>query len=297
LPDFFNRIPREVQSGTLVGTWIQYFNGNHRAASLITALVLILLNAYLLVQLNTIHIFIPTRTQMPAFFYIILAACFNPSHQLTPALPASTLVILVLYRVIPTYKTVNLSYHFLDAGFLVSLASLIYFPSILFFLLLPGGLLLLRPFNWREWAFAFIGLALPYVFLVSGFFMTDTPVSNYFPGMAALFKGNPLVLSVMELITAIFSLGMLVYASYFMVVTIDTMKIHGRKVFNLLFLLFLIAVVIYAAVRGTGPEMVIFAAVPLSYLFSHFFFRCPRTWPYEVLFSVFLVLVLLLRFL
>jgi len=299
VPEFFKAVPQydEVYSGTLFGVWIRHFNVNNRVLSLISGLFVVLLNAYLLVQLNTIHIFIPTRTQMPALFYIILAACYNPLHQLTPALLASTLVILMLYRVITTYKAVNISYSFLDAGFLVALASLIYFQAIVFFLLLPVGLVLLRAFNWREWAYAFIGLALPYIFLVSGYFMMDTPVSEYFKGMSEIFARHGQPFSIMQLVSWVFVLGMLIYASYFMVVTIDSMKIHGRKVFILLLWLFLISVATYFAVPGTGIEMLSLTSIPLAFLFSHFYFRCPRNWVHEVLFSIFLILVILLRLL
>ncbi len=298
LPEFFRSVPQysEVYSGTLFGVWIQHFNANNQVVSLISGLLVVLLNAYLLVQLNTIHIFIPTRTQMPALFYIILAACFNPLHQFTPALLASTLVILVLYRVITTYKAVNISYNFLDAGFLVALASLIYFQAIVFFLLIPVGLVLLRTFNWREWAYAFIGLALPYVFLVSGYFMMDTPLSEYFPGMSDIFVRHGRSFNIIQLISWVFILSMLIYASYFMVVTIDSMKIQGRKVFIILLWLFLISIATYFAIPGAGIEMLSFTAIPISFLFSHFYFRCPRNWVHEVLFSVFLLLVILLRF-
>jgi len=74
---------------------------------------------------------------MPALFYILLAACFNPLHQLTPALLASSLIIMTLYRIVNTYESDGLSFNFLDAGFLIALASLIYFQAILFALLLP----------------------------------------------------------------------------------------------------------------------------------------------------------------
>jgi hypothetical protein len=286
-----------VYKGTLPGIMIQNLNLHYKILSQIIALVLILMNAYLLVLLNRIHIFIPVRTQLPALFYIMMVACFNPVHQLTAVLVASSLLILVLFRVIITYKADGISYNFLDAGFLIALASLVYLPSLLFFPLLLTGLTLLRPFNWREWAYSFIGLGLPYLFLFSGYFLAGIPVSQYFPGLAALFSRNRQSFAVIQLISWIYVFVILLYGSYFMVTTIDNMKIQGRKIFMLFLWFFIFSVLIYVAIPGAGIEMVCFAGIPVAFLFSHYFYKCQKNWINEILFSVFLLLLLLMRIL
>jgi hypothetical protein len=299
IPDVFKGFPTygRVYAGTLPGELIQQFRDRFQVISMVIALMVIIVNAYLLVQLNTIHIFIPVRTQMPALFYIMLAACFNPLHQLTPALLASSLIILAFYRVIKTYKSEGLSYNFLDAGFLIALASLLYFQAILFSPLLLVALILLRPFNWREWAFALVGLGLPFLFLVSGYYVAGIPISEFFPGMSGIFDRNRQSFTTMQLIGWIYVFALLMYGSYFMITTIDNMKIHGRKVFLLFLWYFLFSGMIYFTMPGTGIEMISFAAVPVSFLFSHYFFRCHRNWINEILFSVFLLLLILLRIL
>jgi hypothetical protein len=296
IPDMINDIPAygKVYAGTLPGKLIQQFSDRFQVFSAVIALMVIIVNAYLLVQLNTIHIFIPARTQMPALFYILLAACFNPLHQLTPALLASSLIIMTLYRIVKTYKSDGLSFNFLDAGFLIALASLIYFQAILVALLLPIGLILLRPFSWREWTYIIVGLGLPYLFLISGYYFAGVPISEYFTGMSEIFDRNRQTFNAIQLISGLYISAILMYGSYFMVTTIDNMKIHGRKIFLLFLWFFLIAGINYFAVPGTGLEMLSFTAIPVSFLFSHYFFRCHRNWINEILFSVFLVLLILL---
>jgi hypothetical protein len=299
IPEFFRgfQVNDRIFAGTLPGELIQQFSDRYQVISMVVALMVINVNAYLLVQLNTIHIFIPVRTQMPALFYIMLAACFNPLHQLSPALLASSLIILALYRVINTYKSEGLSYNFLDAGFLIALASLLYFQVILFSPLLLVGLILLRPFNWREWVYVLIGLGLPFLFLVSVYFVAGIPISEYFPDISGIFDRNRQSFTTIQLISWIYIFVILVYGSYFMVTTIDNMKIHGRKVFMLFLWYFLFSGIIYLTVPGAGVEMINFTAVPVSFLFSHYFFRCQRNWINEILVSVFLLLLILLRIL
>jgi hypothetical protein len=299
VPDLWTgMLPNGTENaGTLPGRLIDYFIRNFNVVSRITALILILVNAFLLVLLNRIHNFIPVRTQLPAFFYVLLVACFNPVHQLTAALPASSLVILVLYRVITTYKSDGISYNFLDAGFLIALASLIYFPALFFFLMLLAGLILFRRFNWREWAYAFIGLGLPYLFLFSGYYLAGVPASAYFPGMHGLFSRNNQIFNLIQWLGWGFIVIMLGYGSYFMIATIDSMKIHGRIIFLFFLWLFVASVVIYAAIPGTGSEMLSFASVPVAFLFSHYFHKCKKDWINEVIFSLYLLLIILLRIL
>ncbi len=209
---------------------------------MLIALLIILTNAFLLIQLNTIHIFIPVRTQLPALFYIVLTAGFNPTHQLTPALVDSLLVIIILFRLFVTYKTDGPSVNFLDTGFLIALASLIYFPAILLFIFLLVALVMLRPLNWREWVYVFLGLMLPYLFVVSGYYVAGVPVREFFPGFSGLFQHHKQTYSIIQLIGWLFIAGMMIYSSYFMASAIDKMKIHGRKIFMLFLWLFLFTV-------------------------------------------------------
>ena len=296
IPDFFKAVPIPDQAftGTVPALWIASFNAHYRVLSMLIALLIILTNAFLLIQLNTIHIFIPVRTQLPALFYIVLTAVFNPTHQLTPALVDSLLVIIILFRLFVTYKTDGPSVNFLDAGFLIAVASLIYFPVILLFIFLLVALVILRPLNWREWVYVFLGLMLPYVFVISGYYAAGVPVSEFFKGFNGLFQHHKQTYSIIQLIGWLFVAGMMIYSSYFMASAIDKMKIHGRKIFMLFLWLFLTSIGIYLVIPGAGMDMVSIAAIPLSYLFSHYFCNCTRNWINEGLISLFLVMMVLL---
>jgi hypothetical protein len=91
----------------------------------------------------------------------------------------------VFFRILSTYKTERISLHFLDAGLLISLASLFFLPAIVFFLFLLAALILLRPFIWREWTYAVLGLISPYLFLASVYYLTGMPLSDYFKDVSA----------------------------------------------------------------------------------------------------------------
>jgi len=283
-------------TGTLSSEMFQYLNGHRPGLAGMLTLTLVVLNAYLLVQLNTIHIFIPAKTRLPALFYILIVTGHNPAFALNGALMASTLIILVLYRLTATYKIEGISYNFLDAGFLTALASLIYLPAAGFFAFLIIALALLRPFNWREYAYALIGMALPYFFLEAVQFLTGRPAGGFFTDPGRLLKGVGPEMRLTAWISTGYMLAMLGYGSYFMLTTIDNMKIQSRKMFMMFLWLFLLSALMGITIPAMGADFVYFAAMAVAFLFSHYFQKGAKHWLNEVLFSLFLVLWIVMRF-
>lgn len=282
-----------MSAGMPVGEWIIKFNHDYRVLASIIALVLIILNGYLLIQLNTVHIFIPYRTQLPLFFYTILTVCITQLNWLTPALVASTLIIILFYRVLGTYKNDGVSISVLDAGLLIALASLVYFPSIFFFICLIITLLLIRPFIWREWVFAFIGLSIPYVFAFSIYYLLDKPASGMFNGMAMDFRGMPVNLKLSQIVNWSYVIFFVVVSSYFIAKAIDSMKIHARKFFLVFLTFFILSLLLFFVISGgAGTGMIYTGSVPLAYLFSYYFTKCRRTWVNDIFFALFIVLLI-----
>jgi hypothetical protein len=276
--------------GVPFGSWIVSFNENFRVLASILALLLIITNGYLLIQLNTVHIFIPFRTQLPLFFYITLTISITQLHHLTPALIASTLMIFLFYRIFSTYRVDRISINFLDAGLLLATASLFYFPAIFFFPFLLAGMTLIRPFQWREWVFVIIGMGIPYAFVMSGYYLLDIPLSNLSDGISESFNRVPKNLSLNQIINWSYILLLIAITSYYIATAIDSMKIHARKFFLVFLVFFLVALLIFLIVGGAGTSVVYFAAIPLSYLFSHYFVKCRRNWINDLFFALFVLL-------
>jgi hypothetical protein len=275
-----------------LGKWIILFNRDFRILASLVALLLVLANSYLLIQLNTAHIFIPFRTHLPSFFYVVLVVSVTQLHQLTPALVSSTLLILVFYSIFGAYKNDGISLNFLDAGLLVSTASLIYFPSLVFFFFLLAAISMLRPFIWREWVFALIGLLLPYIFILSGYYFFDRAISDFFKQIAGSFSRVTGDYKLSQIINWSYVLIIIMISSYYIAAYFDSMKIQARKFFMVFLVFFLFSVLAFVLIPGAGKCMVYFISPPLAYLFSYYFFKCKRNWINEILFALFLLLFL-----
>jgi hypothetical protein len=268
------------------------FNEHFRLLSSISALALVVFNGYLLIQLNIIHVFIPRHTQLPALFYLILVVGIGQLQQLTPALVSSTLLILVFYRIFNAYKAEGASMNFLDAGFLISLAGMFYFQALGFFLLLLAAMLVLRPFNWREWTYAWIGLIIPCLFLCSAYYLADIPLKAYFGDISGSLVKKHVQFNLSEIISWSYSGIVILICSYDMIENSRNMKIQTRKFFRIFLLYFLFSGLIYLLVPGTGKGIVYYLSVPLAYLFTFYFTKSKRNWFHELLFILFLLLLL-----
>lgn len=276
--------------GVPLGTLIVHFNSNYSLLASVIALLLLLGNGYLLIQLNTNYIFIPVRTQLPALFYLVLCTGITQLHELTPALVSSTFLILMFYRLFSAYKTDGISINFLDCGLLISVASIIYFPSVIFFFFLLAAISLIRPFIWREWVFALIGLLIPYLFLLSGYYIWDLSVPDLISKISASFTSLDISYKLSQMVNWAFVLLFIIAGSYFIATYFDSMKIHARKFYMVFWVFFLFGLLVFLVRINSGIGMVYFISIPLAYLFSFYFIKCKANWINELVFALLLIL-------
>lgn len=166
---------------------VKPLNNLHFIATLI-AFLLIVGEAFLLNYIVNENEILTKPTYLPALFYIVFMS--NDKNMLTlhPSVFASLFILLAINKLVRSYqKDKAFSYAF-DAGFLLSIATLFYFPSIVFLPLLGIGFILFRPFNWREWVISFLGVLAPITFVFTYYFWNDTlgywwNIKIFFPGL------------------------------------------------------------------------------------------------------------------
>ncbi|MBN1159200.1 MAG: hypothetical protein JXA61_07450 [Bacteroidales bacterium] len=298
LPEFFSPLDTsaaEYASSGVFGKYIISLNEDFTVLAAISAMIILIINGFMLLQLNGIYFFINSRTQLPVLVYILLCSAFPLRIRFTPALISSFLLILLLFRVFAAYKKEHLSYNFFDAGLLISLASLFYIPSILFYPFLLITMYILRPFVWREWVFTFAGLLLPYLFFFSAYILTDADIAEIIRGMLDVFTTGQ---------TSDPGVGIIVFSGYIallilisslrLILVFDNIKIQHRKIYVSFFWMFLISLSIYFSIPACGVEMIAFTAIPVSFLLAFSFAHCRQNWINDLLlFNIFAGLIAL----
>ena len=110
---------------------------------------------------------------LPGIFYVLFMCSNNAALWLNPLIFANLFILFAIQRLLNAYRKEKAFSQVFDAAFLISVATLFYLPCIVIYPLLGVALLLLRPFNIREWIISLIGIIVPYIFVITFYFLKD----------------------------------------------------------------------------------------------------------------------------
>ncbi len=262
---------------------------------LITFILLISI-ALLLIRLNIQFFFINTRTQLPAFLYLLITSSYIPLQQGNPAIIATLFLVFALFRILDSFKKEGLAYNYFDAALLLSFGSLFYFNLIFLLPVTWIALIVLRQPRWREWVFTLLGAILPYIFLFSYNYLKDRSFdlaiknfNNILSHVNTLKYSHPFVIFI-GFITLL-----VIIASFYMVRVFASKKIHTRKYFIVFLAVFINLFLVYFIIPGAGIELIFLSAVPVTYLLSHYYINIKTGFWSEVSFLFLLFMVIYIR--
>ena len=108
------------------------------------------------------------------FFFLLLIFSFPGFILSAPVVMVNLIIIFVfgnLFKLSGTSNQVMLGF---DSGFLLGLASLVFFPVVFLLLMVWVAFLIHRANSWRNYVVSLMGLLTPYVFLFTWLFWTDS---------------------------------------------------------------------------------------------------------------------------
>lgn len=264
--------------------------------SLCVAFLLVLLQGFLLIRFNNKYILIEGRTYLPALFFVIIAGSFAELRVLHPVMFANIFFILALDLLFDSYKKEKLFSNFYIAAFLVSLGSLLYINAVYFMLMIWIGLAILRPFNWREWFVTFIGFATPCLITLALFYLNDRLPELINSTKASLLTPvAPFKLMFSHYVFLAYSLLLALISAFFFYTGSNAKKISTRKYFMTFFWMLFFSPALYILIKTVSIEAIFILAIPLSYFYANYFMELRSKWIGEVLFIVFLGIVIYLQ--
>lgn len=277
---FYQLVVKVLKESSFVGTFI--------------TLTCIVIQGFLLVRLNTRFIFINNRSYLPAFFFVILTSSVKIIQTLNPAVFAGFFLLLALEKLFDSFRHEKLSYEVFTASFFISAATFFYPFAIFLILFVWIGLVVLRPFNWREWAFTIIGLIIPFFLLDSYYYLLVSNIhivyNSFFDSFTVVNEKiqykNPIIF------LSIYLAFLMVLSSQYLLNTFQGKKILQRKAFTLFFWLFASTLAMYLIIPQTSAELVYFLAIPISYLLANYFvFIKSNFWGNILLITLFVLII------
>lgn len=242
---------------------------------------------------------LPKKNYLAGAVFIIFASFFKESLFLSPASIALTFLILCSARIFALIRKEKSYGDIFDIGFLAALASLFYFPCIIFIVFAYIGLATVRPFKLREWLGVLVGFHAPLLLVFTYYFWNDR-TTEMFLSIANihaegwllginLTASDKTVIITMAACTAA-SLVLLPSALY-------SSLIQVRKFSNTLILFIVLTAVAMLLQQSIRLSHFVLFSLPLAIFVSMILMHIKRNWIPEVIHIILILFVLSMQFL
>jgi hypothetical protein len=264
--------------------------------NLLVAAGFVLAQALLLNRLVNHFNLLGKPTFLPALMYVTVTSLFTPFLIVSAPLICNFLLLWMFFKIFGFYKSKDSKAAAFDLGMIVA-GSLIYLPFIYSFILIWAGLVVFKPFNWREWITGIIGYAVIFLFLAVYYYLDNSlplfgeiwlPLATHFPGNVVINYLNYIVLAPVFLIL---TLGLVKLQQHFY-----KSYVHVRRSFQLMIFALILAGLTFYTRAGFQLSHFLLCAVPVAVFLAYYFLHASRRWFYETLYILLLVLIVYFQF-
>jgi hypothetical protein len=248
----------------------------------------------LILRLNLIHFLLEDRTYMPAIFFIMLIATYPSALQLSQVLVSVPFLLGALLMLIRGEEHRAEPLSLFNASLVLAAGSLFYLKILWFIPFLWITATIIRPLKWRGIINPILALAMLLLFAVTYYwvFRDDLSLLRELVEKNLTLSREPLpAFGTPVLILTGYLLMLIIIASIHLLSRFQVRKIIIRKLYLVMFILFIYSCLFFLLVSGFRTEVMVIVAVPVAYLFSNFFFRRRNHWIHELLIWVWLGLI------
>jgi hypothetical protein len=185
----------------------------------------------------------PRPNFLAGMSYILVTSLVPSWNYFSAPLLVNLLMLWVWYRMLNLYNTNQPGAAIFNIGILIGFCTMLYFPAIVFVLLMLFALVTMRPFRIREWIIGLIGVTAPYYFLFIILYLAGTwSWHMIFP--AVRFHLPALPVSVWVTISIALLVIPFIMGGFFVQNNLNKMLIQVRKSWSLLLLFLMIGAAI-----------------------------------------------------
>lgn len=218
---------------------------------------------------------------LPWLIYIVLMAAVPGMLIFSPSLLANTFLLLMFDRLFRIYKSEYAQgYHF-EAAFMLSIAVCISLPAASFILLMIASMLILHPFDWRNWVSAFLGFLSPIYLLAIILFLagrTDVLMpENYLHGFRWAFQWSN-VLPSGEKVTSLFILVLYVLSIFKLRENFYKNTSRTRSFQQVVIMYGFIALLISFFTPAIPAYKFVLPAIPLAIVIGYYLLALKKNW-------------------
>jgi len=260
----------------------------------VSTLIFILL-LLLIIRLNIIHFLLEDRTYMPATFFLLINASWPVALQLNPILFSTPFLLFAILTLIRGEEHRADPMALFNATLLLAAGSLFYLKLIWFIPFLWITAAIIRPLKWRGIINPLLAMFLLGVFMFTWYWVIkdDLPLlGKILTENLGMGNGRLSTPELPGMIMLGFLALLITISSFHLLSRYQFRKIIIRKLYLVLFILFCYGLLFFFLVTNFREEVMILVAVPLTYLFSNYFYRKKNSALQEVLIWTWLLLII-----
>lgn len=237
------------------------------------------------------------QSLVPGLVYILFSSMFIEYSILSPVLVSTTFIIIALSNLFQIYGKKATTTHTFNVGFMISMASLFYYPSILFLIIGILGFIMLRSIMLKGLLQILIGALFPYYIVFAyAFYYNDLTMFNslytdkfyWFNGFSSVFEA-PYYLYGIAILLTVFSLFN--YTN-----NIKAKSIQTQEKIDLLYLFLLLFLIAAFIVNNYSMVYLQFIFVPLSIFFTLWLLKLKSTILIEFIHFAFVIALISLHY-
>ncbi len=272
---FFLEIPQSHLHDGVLSTYLFNLMGDDTIFIKIFAIVILIYQAIQINRLVSLNRLTNENTLFSGLFYLLIISVTLSFIPLHASLLANTFLIVMLTDIFKQTKNHALHLNIFNVGFWAGMASLLYFPYILFFPVGVLGVIYLRTFKSIDFFRAFLGLLVPYFLMATALFLTDD--------LSRLWSDHALGAFGFLNISDDFAwkdYTLLGIFAIIILISLATMgnfatgvNIHVRRKISVIFFTLIGALLLMVIVANTSMLSLIFLSVPLSIFMAMMFLK------------------------
>ena len=215
-------------------------------------------------------------------FFSLFLACIPETIQHGNIIISNVFILFAIRRIISLRSNLSIKKKLFDAAFWIVLASLFYFWSILFLILVFAALIFYSIGQINNWIIPFTGILTVVLIVVCYYILTENffgDINRYVDGLSFDFS-NYNKLSLIISITIILSLGL--WALFFYIRKLqDKTRVYRPSFILILIALIIGSTIVILAPNKNGSEF-IFLFGPLAIIMTNYIESIKETWFAEV---------------
>ena len=260
------------------------FSWSTSSFSLVNKIILFLVLglSVFVVQFITFKNQLANQNLYSLFFYTCFFILFSTILDNNEVIVANFFVLLALRRIFSLHSLRDVKQKIFDAAFLILVASLFHFWSILFIMLLCFAILWFVSEDYRNWFIPFISLFSVSILFYTYTLYADISFINYWKDHAVVSFNFTYFENIYQNIALALFTSIACLFAFSQVLEIRKLPISLHAIYNLLLVSFLVGVSIYVLSDHKMNSLLVYTFFPLSILGANYMERLAKNWMKEL---------------